>query len=158
MERFKSKEHVNQVVNRYGDVLMKTCFACLGNRYDAEEVVQETFLAYMVSEKDFRDDEHRKAWLLRVAINKSKNLLRSRRRHSYVNLDDIKEVIAGEEKQEMLTEIMKLPHKIKTAVHLHYYEGYTCREIGAIVGATEATVKKRLQRGRELLRDILGGE
>ena len=68
------------------------------------------------------------------------------------------EIVAGKEKQDMLAEIMQLPTPIKTAVHLHYYEGYTCREIGAIVGATEAAVKKRLQKGRKLLKDILKKE
>ena len=155
MNRFKSEENIKQTVARYGDMLMKTCFALLGNRYDAEEAVQETFLSYMVTKKEFRDEEHTKAWLLRVAVNKSKNILRSRHRRLYVNLEDIQEVVAEEEKQEMLTEIMQLPYPIKTAIHLHYYEGYTCKEIGDIVGATEAAVKKRLQKGRELLRDIL---
>ena len=70
----------------------------------------------------------------------------------------MQEVAASEDKQEMLAEVMRLPAKIKTVVHLHYYEGYSCKEIGKIVGATEAAVKKRLQRGRELLKNILGGE
>ena len=89
---------------------------------------------------------------------KSKNALRYRNKHTYVNLDDVQEVAASEDKQEMLAEVMRLPAKIKTVVHLHYYEGYSCKEIGKIVGATEAAVKKRLQRGRELLKNILGGE
>lgn len=158
MNRFKSKESVERIVRSYGDMLLKVCLAMLGNCYDAEEVVQETFIAYMVSNKEFRDDEHEKAWLLRVTINKSKNALRYRSKHVHVNLEDVKEVIADERKQEMLAEIMQLPPKIRAAVHLHYYEGYTCKEIGTIVGATETAVKKRLQRGRELLKDILGGE
>ena len=54
-----------------------------------------------------------------------------------------------------MIEILQLPPKIKAAIHLHYYEGYTCKEIGTIVGATESAVKKRLQKGRELLKDIL---
>lgn len=61
----------------------------------------------------------------------------------------------AEEKQEQMTEILQLPSPIKAVVHLHYYEGYTCKEIGAIVGASEAAVKKRLQKGREMLKDIL---
>lgn len=151
----KSKERIEQAVCRYGDMLMKVCLSMLGNRYDAEEIVQETFIAYMTNSKEFREDEHEKAWLLRVAINKSKNSLRRSRRRIYINLDDIKEVIAAEEKQEQMVEIMQLPPKIKAAIHLHYYEGYTCKEIGVIVGATESAVKKRLQKGRELLKDIL---
>lgn len=151
----KSKEKIEQAVGLYGDMLMKVCLSMLGNRYDAEEIVQETFISYMTDSKEFREDEHEKAWLLRVAINKSKNFLRKSRHRIYINLDDIKEVIAAEEKQEKLVEILQLPPKIKAAIHLHYYEGYTCKEIGAIVGATESVVKKRLQKGRELLKDIL---
>lgn len=151
----KSKEKIEQAVGLYGDMLMKVCLSMLGNRYDAEEIVQETFISYMTDSKGFREDEHEKAWLLRVAINKSKNFLRKSRHRIYINLDDIKEVIAAEEKQEKLVEILQLPPKIKAAIHLHYYEGYTCKEIGAIVGATESVVKKRLQKGRELLKDIL---
>lgn len=151
----KSKEKIEQAVGLYGDMLMKVCLSMLGNRYDAEEIVQETFISYMTNSKEFREDEHEKAWLLRVAINKSKNFLRKSRHRIYINLDDIKEVIAAEEKQEHLVEILQFPPKIKAAIHLHYYEGYTCKEIGAIVGATESAVKKRLQKGRELLKDIL---
>lgn len=151
----KSKEKIEQAVDLYGDMLMKVSLSMLGNRYDAEEIVQETFISYMTDSKEFREDEHEKAWLLRVAINKSKNFLRKSRHRIYINLDDIKEVIAAEEKQEQLVEILQLPPKIKAAIHLHYYEGYTCKEIGAIVGATESAVKKRLQKGRELLKDIL---
>lgn len=158
MNRFKSKERIEQAVRAHGDMLLKICFTMLGNRYDAEEIVQETFIAYMVNDKEFRDTEHEKAWLIRVAVNKSKNALRYRNKHTYVNLDDVQEVAASEDKQEMLAEVMRLPAKIKTVVHLHYYEGYSCKEIGKIVGATEAAVKKRLQRGRELLKNILGGE
>lgn len=150
-----SKEKVEQAVGLYGDMLMKICLSMLGNRYDAEEIVQETFIAYITNPKEFCEDEHEKAWLLRVAVNKCKNFLRKSRRRIYINLDDIKEVIAAEEKQEQMVEIMQLPPKIKTAIHLHYYEGYTCKEIGAIVGATESTIKKRLQKGRELLKAIL---
>lgn len=155
MASVKSKEEIEQAVCLYGDMLMKVCLSMLGNRYDAEEIVQETFISYITNAKKFREDEHEKAWLLRVAINKSKNFLRNSRRRISINLDDIKEVIAAEEKQEQMVEILQLPPKIKVAIHLHYYEGYTCKEIGTIVGATESAVKKRLQKGRELLKDIL---
>jgi len=133
VKRFKSKEEVKQTVDCYGDMLLKICLSILGNQYDAEEIVQETFIAYMERTKIFKEEEHKKAWLIRVAINKAKNALRYRHNHNYVNLDDVKEVLASEEKQEMLVEIIKLPVKIKTVIHLHYYEGYTCKEIAGIV-------------------------
>ncbi len=151
----QSKEKIEQALDLYGDMLMRVCLSMLGNRYDAEEIVQETFISYMTHSGKFREEEHEKAWLLRVAVNKSKNFLRKNRRRIHINLDDIKEVVAAEEKQEQMAEILQLPSPIKAAVHLHYYEGYTCKEIGAIVGSSEAAVKKRLQRGREMLKDIL---
>lgn len=151
----QSKEKIEQAIDLYGDILMRVCLSMLGNRYDAEEIVQETFISYMTYSGKFREEEHEKAWLLRVAINKSKNFLRKNRRRIHINLDDIKEVVAAEERQTQMSEILQLPPPIKAAVHLHYYEGYTCKEIGAIVGASEATIKKRLQKGREMLKDIL---
>lgn len=157
MKTIREKADVDRVVVIYGDMLLKVCITLLCNRYDAEEVVQETFITYMTHGKEFEDEEHKKSWLLRVAINKSKNVLRFRRLHSYVDLDSIKEMVAKEE-SEMLYEIVQLPVKLKTAIHLHYYEGYTCKEIGEITGASEAAVKKRLQKGRERLKEILGGE
>lgn len=158
MNRFKSKERIEAAIQDYGDMLMRICLAMLGNRYDAEEVVQETFITYMTQEKEFTEREHEKAWLIRVAVNKAKNMLRYHHNHNYINLDDIKEIVPVQEKQEQMVEIVQLPLKIKTAIHLHYYEGYTCKEIADIVGASEAAVKKRLQKGRELLKEILGGE
>lgn len=145
----QSKEKIEQAIDLYGDILMRVCLSMLGNRYDAEEIVQETFISYMTYSGKFREEEHEKAWLLRVAINKSKNFLRKNRRRIHINLDDIKEVVAAEERQTQMSEILQLPPPIKAAVHLHYYEGYTCKEIGAIVGASEATIKKRLQKGEK---------
>ena len=157
MKVFREGADVDKAVKTYGDMLLKVCITVLCNRYDAEEVVQETFIAYMMYEKEFQNEEHRKAWLLRVAINKSKNVLRFHRIHSYVDLDSIKEMVAAEE-HETLNEILQLPLKLRTAIHLHYYDGYTCKEIGKIIGTSEAAVKKRLQKGRERLKEILGGE
>lgn len=103
------------------------------------------------------DEEHGKAWLIRVCINICKNQIRFRNRHPQCSIleTDILEFDFGE--QEILREISQLPMKLKSSIILHAIEGYSVREISEILNISEAAVKKRLQRSREKLSIRLGG-
>ncbi len=136
----------------YGNMLFKLCMVILCNREDAEDVVQDTFAKYLQKKPDFHSKEHEKAWLIRVATNGS----RDKRRYSFfkkrVSLDEIEDCAATPEQSQALEQLMALPPRYKTVLHLHYIEGYKVKEIAEILGMKESAAKVALYRGREMLK------
>lgn len=148
---------VEEVVARYGDMLFRICLVMLCNEQDAQDAVQDTFCRYLEHASGFRDEEHEKAWLIKVAANRCRDMHRRRMRHPEVQLKDVEEYCEFQEQSEVLAELMNLPDKLKEAVYLHYIEGYKETEIAGMLGITPNAVKKRLQRGRDRLRLSLDG-
>ena len=123
---------------------------------DAEDVTQEVFEALLRSGKTFADGEHLKAWLLRVAINKCKNLHRAKRSEEVPLPPQFP--APAEVDGSVLDEVRALPEPYRNAIYLHYFEGYTAKEIGDIMGAKRNTVLSWLSRGRKALRErMIGG-
>ena len=73
MRRVDKKE-LEEAVEKYSDVMLRCAYAYCGNMADAEDVVQEAFIRYIRRSPEFKDEQHRRAWLLRVVINLSKSL------------------------------------------------------------------------------------
>lgn len=143
-----------RALEEYGNSLYRLCSVMTGNREDAQDAVQDCFLRYMTKAPDFNDSEHEKAWLIRVASNICHDILRSRKRASFVSLDEIRNLGASEDNAQILGLLMTLEEKYRIVMHLHYVEGYKTDELSALLGISSAAVKKRLQRGREALREI----
>lgn len=156
----RSEIEVNHAVEKYADMVRRVCVCHLKNQADTEDVFQNVFLKYMLHEKPFMDEEHEKAWLLRVTINACRDVLRSFFRKNTVPLEMVKEMEAEVPKdhREVLEAVLSLPDKYKDAIYLHYYEGYSAAEIGMILGKKENTVYSLLSRGRKVLKEKLGGE
>ncbi len=129
---------------------------------DADDIAQDVFLSLYTHTGEFRDDEHVKAWLLRCAVNRSINLLRSYRRRFSVPLEAAESRTytdsGGDSPVELLKQIMRLKRKNGIVLYLHYYEEYTVSEISAMLGISEAAVRSRLLRGREQLKKLLESE
>ncbi|MDO4602487.1 MAG: sigma-70 family RNA polymerase sigma factor, partial [Eubacteriales bacterium] len=127
---------------------------------DTQDIFQNVFLKYALSSVAFEGEEHEKAWLIRVATNACKDLLRDFFRKNTVPLERISEY--GEEEKtenwEVLEAVLSLPSKYKNVVYLHYYEGYTAGEISKILGKNVNTVYTYLNRARKLLAEKLGGD
>lgn len=145
-----------QVFDTYADMVYRLAFARTGSRYDADDILQTVFMKLVKSEVVFRDREHVKAWLIKVTVNTSKNLLTS----AWMRLteplgDDLAVEMA--EKSEVYYAVMALPAKYRTAIHLYYYEGYSSKEIAGLLGMKEATVRTRLRRATEKLKTQLKG-
>ena len=147
------------LIDRYQKNLFAAAYNVCANAQDAEDVVQDTFLQYYSTNKQFNDEEHIKAWLLRVAINKAKDVTRRFRWKNAVSLEDLNEDIPFEdpEVETFFDEVMKLPEKYRVAIHLFYYEEMSVREIAQCLGITEQNVKTRLSRARDQLREKMGG-
>lgn len=148
----KSEPDVSRILQTYGDMLYRTAYLLLGNPHDVQDILQEVLLRYMEKAPDFLSQDHEKAWLLRVASNCCKDCLRFRKRHSYIELELLKESLPAPEKQQFMREVYALPAKYKTVLILFYFEGYSAKEIAEIARVSENAVKKRLQRAREILK------
>ena len=141
---------------KYGDTVLRAVYYYTGNMSEAEDITQDTFLKLHTSGQAFNDDEHLKAWLLRVSLNAGKNFFRSGRNRFNHPIDDVKENEISEdfkfERNEITDMIMKLPEKYKNVIFLYYFEDYSTKEISEITEQKESTVRSLLKRGRDKLR------
>ena len=143
-----------RAVKEYGNSILRLCTVMTGNKDDADDALQECFLRYVEKAPDFNDAEHEKAWIIRVATNICKDILRHRKRRSFLSLDEIRNLGTTEDNAQILGMLVSLEEKYRIIIHLHYVEGYKISEISAMLGITESAAKKRLQRGRDALREI----
>ena len=148
---------VQELMLMYKNNVYAAAFSICKNASDAEDVVQDTFLQYYTTNKSFDSEQHIRAWLLRVAINKAKNIQSSFWHKNGMPLDDYIETLAFEtpESKGLFVEVMKLPEKYRVVVHLFYYEDYSIKEIAEILRTSESNVKVRLSRGRAKLKEAL---
>ena len=145
------------VVRTYQNRLYAAAFSACKNPQDAEDAVQDAFLQYWSLHKEFESEEHVRAWLLRVAINRAKNRAHSFFRRNVVPLEDYMESLSFETEEDsgLFQAVMALPAKYRMAIHLFYYEDYSVEEIANILHITPGNVKTRLSRGRAALRGAL---
>ncbi len=153
-----NEEEIKELVEKYSSMIFRISYCILCNFADAEDAVQETFLRYITKAPEFNDEEHRRAWLIKVSANISKNMLMFRLRRETVNIDDIENIGIDRNDYELFELIMTLPAKHKIVLTLYYVEGYRCKEIAEIIGISEDAVRKRLQKGRELLKNEIEKE
>lgn len=137
----------------YGDMLYKIAFLYLGNASDAEDALQEVFTKYLFGKKMFNGSGHEKAWLIRTTQNVCLDMLKKGSRKN-INIDDLCVAVQSEDDLafDVLQKVTALPPKYKSAVVLYYYNGCSVQEIAAVLKISKAAVKKRLQRGREMLK------
>ena len=149
-----------QAARTYGDTIYRVALHALNNLQDAEDVTQTVLLKLYECKKNFESEEHMKHWILRVAVNESRKMLRSFWRHTCVPLEEWREtaVIEDSAKAEVLEAVMALEPKYRLAVYLYYYEGLSVAETAAAMGAKVSTVQTWLLRARERLRKALAEE
>ena len=156
-----------RLVRDYADLVLRVCYTYLRSTADAEDVCQDTLVKLICRDEPFHDLCHERAWVIRVAINACRNLLRDRGAHPAVELDAVPEPVASQAPDEgalrrrdnrVLAAVIALPLPQREAVYLHYYEGYPTCEVARIVGATDDAVRQRLSRARASLRDDLKGD
>lgn len=141
---------------RYADMVFRLAYSYLKNRADAEDVMQETLLRLYIQPL-FDTPEHERYWVVRVAVNECKRLLRSpwRRRTGPLEEQGAAAVFDTPAQSELFREVMALPPRYRAAVYLHYYEGYSVREVADAMGANPSTVQTWLMRARGQLRTNL---
>lgn len=151
------RRSVDEAFQKYGDRVFSAAFSICRCREDADDVVQDTFLKYYLQNRDYIDDTHLKAWLLRVAVNRAKDISRTFWRKNRVSWEEYMDELefAQPEDRSLFQAVMRLPERYRTVIHLFYYEEYSVQEIASILGRSQGTVKSRLSRGRQLLKTML---
>ena len=150
---------IDGIVDRYSDHIYRAAYAFLGDSHEAEDVVSEVLMKYFTvcTELDIENEEHLKAWLLRTAVNRCKDIVRSARRRKTTALEDTHKTEFGwsEAELDVKKAVDKLSEKYKIIVYLYYYEEYKTDEIAHILKLPKGTVVSRLKRARERLKDVL---
>ena len=155
-----TQEEFSRAARTYGDTIYRVALHALKNPADAEDVMQTVLLKLFEEKKSFESEEHRKHWLLRVAVNESRKLMRSFWRRTTVPLEEWRDSPALEDpaRAEVLRAVMGLEAKYRLTVYLYYYEGCTVAEVAAALRANPSTVQTWLLRARERLRRELSGQ
>ena len=151
----KGKDAFSFAFKQFTDTVYRVALHNTANFSDAEDVTQEVFVKLLETNKAFRDSEHIKAWLIRVTINLCRDKMKKSSRE--ILSENVLPYKSGEEKTDVLEAVKALPENYRNTIYLHYYEGYTAKEIGKILDAKENTVLSWLSRGREALRKELDG-
>lgn len=154
----KADEDIEKTFELYGNSILRLAYSYLHNMEDAEEILQETLIRYMDKGMEFENNSHKKAWLLRVAANLSKNKI------DYNNIrktDELNEELVAEDKRDLsfIWEAVKsLSASQREVIHLFYHEDYTAVQIAEVLNEKESTVRSHLKRGRDKLKAILKEE
>lgn len=174
MDSFEDKELINRIrdgdteafealVNIYGNRLLKTCYLILKDEKDAEDVLQDTFLLVYKNMKKFKGESSLYTWLYAIAVNQCRN--RMRKRKELVPFDDtieFRETEDAEEKvmeyiskENLRKELLILPFIYREVLVLFYFNDMSIKEISEVLGEKEGTVKSKLSRGRNILKEYL---
>lgn len=153
---------VERALELFGNDILRLAYSYLKSREDAEDIVQEALIRFMQSAKIFQEEEHIKAWLLRVASNLCKDKLRSSSYQREVALAEGYDIADNKEEKadesDILQYVLTLPDKYRSVIHLYYFEEYSTKEIAEILEKKETTIRSLLKRGREKLANMISQE
>ena len=151
---------VTKAVNEYSGTIYKAAFHITCNKDDAYDVCQDVFLRLFNNFEKIKDDEHLKAWLIRVAVNCAKSYCTKGFKKNTVPIDDVNEneLIAKNKEDNTIDKVLKLPEKYRVVIHLFYYQEMSIEEISGTLQIGKSAVKTRLSRGRKLLEKIIREE
>lgn len=146
--------------DKYADMLYRIALSHTQNREDAEDAVHDVFTKYISVSSRFADEEHERAFLIRATINRCHDLLRRNKIREHDSLDDILNLPFEEnnERFELFKVLATLSEKYKTAIVLHYLEGFSVEEVSKMLKISLSATKMRLSRGRELLKNLITDE
>ena len=155
VETVSISQQAAQILDTYGDTILRYAYSYLHNQSDTEEVLQDTLIQFLKTRPVFESDKHEKAWQLRVAGNLCKNRLKYNRLRQ---TDELREELIAEQREDLSfiwDAVQALPVQYREVIHLFYREGYSTREISQILGRKEATIRSDLSRGRGKLKELL---
>lgn len=150
-----ANEQAERLLEKYGNSILRMAYSYLHNISDAEDVLQDTLIQFIKTLPQFETATHEKAWLLRVAINISKNKIK------YLNVrkaDELHDNLAADEQDDLVfvwDAVKSLPMVYSEIIHLFYHEGYSTARIAELLSKKESTVRSLLKRARARLKAVL---
>lgn len=153
----RAQNEVEEIIEQYSNMIFKIAISYTKDKTTSEDILQDVLIKYMTAKIEFHDEEHTKAWLIRVTINECKQLFRSIWNIRRLPLEDIYS-FEDPEKHEVFYAVMDLPTKYRVIVHLYYYEEMSVKEIGRVMKLNLNTITSRLHRGRQMLKKRLEEE
>lgn len=152
----QNRKEIENVIEKYSDMVYRIALTRCGTIENAEDIYQDVFIKFSEKMLTFENEEHEKAWFIRITLNLSKNLKLSAWNKKVINLDENIEFQTKEE-SDVFSVVCELPTNYKTVIYLMYYEGYKVKEIAKIMRKQEGTIKTWLYRAREILKNKLEG-
>ena len=152
----QNRKEIENVIEKYSDMVYRIALTRCGTIENAEDIYQDVFIKFSEKMPAFENEEHEKAWFIRITLNLSKNLKLSAWNKKVINLDENIEFQTKEE-SDVFSVVCELPTNYKTVIYLMYYEGYKVKEISKIMRKQEGTIKTWLYRAREILKNKLEG-
>ncbi len=149
-----TKQQAEKIIRKYSDMIFRIACQNTGSMQDAEDILQDVALALLEKDAPLYDESYIKPWLIRVTINKCKNLRKSAHKRKTESLENYLHLKSPEDKR-IWDDIMELPQNYRNALYLFYYEGYSLEEIGNIMNKKPATVGSWLHRARKKLKSII---
>ena len=150
------KRDYEEKIEKDSATVFRCAYSFVKNRHDAEDIMQEVFTKYLTKKPSFVDENHEKAWFIRVTINMSKNYLRSFWFKNREELpEDFTENNGGERNSVIWSAIYELPEKYRVTIIMHYIEGYSIKEISQILKKKPSTIGTWLERGKKRLKQIM---
>lgn len=156
---------MDEIIEKYADMVYRISFAAVKSEEDAQDVFQEVFLRLTANLHKLESEEHIKAWLIRVTGNCAKKHFANywnRNVHSMTDMEfeepavlDDYEAVEG---NPVTQAVQELPEKYRMPIHLFYYEQLSIQEIADVLDMKESTVKSHLFRARDMLKEKLKGE
>ena len=153
-------ERAEYLVERYADLILRIGKTWLGDMDDAKDICQTVLIKMLENPRAFPEEGQERAWVVRIAVNECKNWRKTAWFRRRVPLDEgLALAVENPEPEDggLLAQVMALPTKYREAIFLRYYEGYEVKEVAALLGRSPALVSTHLKRGKEKLRNMLGG-
>ena len=154
------EDFIKDAMTAYGSMVLRIAKAVTGSNEDAEDVFSDTFFAVWQCNKPFNSSDHLKAWLIKVAVNKAKNIkYQAYNRYKAQLTDDIAatcDYLDDNCAKERVTDaLMKLKPDDRVVIHLYHYEGYSDIEIAQMLSLRASSVRSRVSRAVNKLKGFL---
>ena len=157
---YKASEEFRVIYQRNVRRVYRICLLYLKSPSEAEDATQDIFIKYLVKQMNFKNEDHEKAWFIVVAKNYCKDSLKSWWKSRRIDMESLPEISCSEEETnvtDILEKLLSLPKKYRIVMYLYYYEEYSIKQISDILNRKESTIQTQLSRGRNLLKERLGG-
>lgn len=152
-----TEEELRADVDKYRPMLFRLAYSSTGELSVCDDIVWEVFMKLFTHKSGFDSENGKKAWLIRLTINKSHNHTRSswHKKRAELSETQINSGIADDDIIALREAMRELKNGYREVIFLHYFEGYTAAEIGRMLNISETAVTTRLQRGRKMLKRFL---